>query len=823
MAGAIENVDDVLVTKFHRSYNIGPVTFNDTSINILLNSGTLTLICLLYSRRPFYLFNWVKKYSMLTMCHKNKRKCSLLQMIGNCFTIWTTLLNLLLIVICNPSILNPGPLTNVGDITVMYHNCRGLVPFRDLGKTIMSLDTDKVLDIQDSVYNEKPDVVVLNETWLTKQHLNNEIFPNDIYTVYRLDRCKRTHPPDPCNPDKFRIKGGGVLIAVKSSLEISVNKINIGSKAEILSIVIGTKTDSFCITTCYRVGTLGETNFKEIEKHLRNIAASKKFKAHIIIGDFNLSNTSWPAGNSSVELERQFIELFNDLGLVQLIEKPTHDSGRTLDLLLTNAVGFISNITVLDKDNICPSDHRGILFSLKMKVKAKISKRKMFNYKRANWDRLNNDLKSVRWDQHLKYCDAETGWHKFKDILGQKIEQHVPTITIKNKNQPSWFDSDTHHLCLKKERLRSKFKQSGLAADYKKYSQCRKEFKELVREKMTSNFDDEDDPALISKKFWSHLKSTSKSSRIPGTVNYNGRFRNNPTDQAEMFNEYFQHQFSEASNYNIDIDFSNDSDNTIGFGTSRIRKILKNINVHKAVGPDGIHGKILKNCRESLAYPLSILFKTSYNIGQIPLQWKLANVVPIHKKGSKALVENYRPISLTSLVMKVFERIVRDELLAKCHHRLNNFQHGFLPQKSCTTQMLYYIDSLSLSLNDNIRSDVIYFDFAKAFDTVSHDIILQKLKYRFHIDGTLLKFIMNYLQHRKQCVVVGGTKSNYRDVTSGVPDEFIDDMSECISDGTNIVLYADDTKIWRKIETWNDHLILQNDINALHEWSVRNK
>ena len=138
---------------------------------------------------------------------------------------------------------------------------------------------------------------------------------------------------------------------------------------------------------------------------------------------------------------------------------------------------------------------------------------------------------------------------------------------------------------------------------------------------------------------------------------------------------------------------------------------------------------------------MSILFDISFSTGQLPSDWKLANVVPVHKKGDKSNVENYRPISLTSLVMKVIENYLRDELYDKCRKFISDKQHGFLPQKSCTTQLISVLDTMSQSLNNRNDVDVIYFDFAKAFDSVNHDLILYKLKYKFNIDGLMLKFI----------------------------------------------------------------------------------
>ena len=264
-----------------------------------------------------------------------------------------------------------------------------------------------------------------------------------------------------------------------------------------------------------------------------------------------------------------------------------------------------------------------------------------------------------------------------------------------------------------------------------------------------------------------------------------------------------------------------------------IRKLLKNVNSNKAQGPSGIHGTILKKCAIGLAYPLSLLFKLSYNTGKIPEDWKMANVVPIHKKGDKSNVENYRPISLTCLVMKIFEHIVRDKLIELTGEYLDPRQHGFLKHKSCTTNMIEFCDKLALSLNEGSQTDVVYFDFAKAFDSVNHDIILEKLKFRYNVDGTLLNFLKNYLKGRSQSVVIGNTISSVKPVLSGVPQGsilgpllfvlFINDLPEGLSPETDLALYADDTKISRRINTVEDEKILQRDIDYLNSWAEANK
>ena len=225
------------------------------------------------------------------------------------------------------------------------------------------------------------------------------------------------------------------------------------------------------------------------------------------------------------------------------------------------------------------------------------------------------------------------------------------------------------------------------------------------------------------------------------------------------------------------------------------------------------------------------MFNLSMESGTVPEDWRKANVTPIFKnKGSKSKAENYRPISLTSIPCKIMESIIRDNVVnyLTVHSLIKNTQHGFVAKRSCTTNLLEFLETVTKIADDGHPLDIIYLDFAKAFDKVPHRRLLNKMR-ALGIDGKILDWTAAWLRNRLQRTVLNGSASDWAAVLSGVPQGsvlgpllfviFINDIDECAQEISVILKFADDTKVGHKITSQEEHQQLQVCLERLVEWS----
>ena len=176
---------------------------------------------------------------------------------------------------------------------------------------------------------------------------------------------------------------------------------------------------------------------------------------------------------------------------------------------------------------------------------------------------------------------------------------------------------------------------------------------------------------------------------------------------------------------------TNESFDACVFTEEEVLSQLSKINTNKSQGPDGIHPKLLKELSGELAKPLTDLFNQSLATGVVPEDWKLANVVPIHKKGSREESGNYRPVNLTSILGKLMETILKERIVQhlKSHGLKDEKQHGFTSGRSCQTNLIDFYDWVTKIIDGGGAVDIAYLDFSKAFDTVPHRRLINKVQF----------------------------------------------------------------------------------------------
>ena len=290
------------------------------------------------------------------------------------------------------------------------------------------------------------------------------------------------------------------------------------------------------------------------------------------------------------------------------------------------------------------------------------------------------------------------------------------------------------------------------------------------------------------KRFWSTLTLKSKHRGIPEVIsmatdpsgelpNVGSRIQaSSHAEIVELFNRYFVSVFKsdpvtcnsadEAyAGPNVDLTLSD-----LTLTVTQVLDVLANLDASKATGPDEIPARILKETAYEIAPSLCELFNKSLRLGSLPMDWKLANVVPVFKKDDKEYVENYRSISLLCLVSKVMENCVFNPIKDHVYSLIDSSQHGFITGRSCVTQLVEVLDHISSQLDNGGQVDVIYLDMSKACDKVSYRKLLRKLcDYGF--SGKLLDWLESYLHDRRQRVMALGVNLQALPVTLGVPQE----------------------------------------------------
>lgn len=661
------------------------------------------------------------------------------------------------------------------------------------------------------------DVLVFTETWL-KASVINDMIKIDEYNIFRCDRTK---------------KGGGVAIYIKSNLNCScIQSISKPNGFDLIALRLTVSVGSDIIVAgCYRppssssseICTLLAESFSEWNKH-----------ELIILGDFNWD---WLSPSSD-----PFKEICDSLCLVQLITSVTRvnqkDLGKStlLDLILTNASHKFTAVGVFCNDI---SDHCAVACVRNCKT-SKMPPRFIYKriFKHFNEQAFMHDLYNIDLGVISYMPDINLAWDYFKKVFLTICDKHAPLkrLRISGKDNP-WFNDTLSTLIRQRNAAWAKAKKSNDLLDWSSYralrNSCTNSIKCAKRDYYLSMVNENlNNPT----KFWKLVKSTSGTSlsiKIPDHLIVNQNIVRGRANIAESFNNFF----TAGSSYESDLGVSTElvvSDkhcprqvfNFSPITTSQVYNALVKLDVKKSAGVDKIEPYFLKIAAGILAEPIASIFNLSLISNIIPRAWKSATVIPLFKSGDPSDPNNYRPISRLPVLAKLFESLLNDQLkqFLTDNNVLNDYQSGFRAGHSTLTAALLVTNDLINSLDCKKSCAALFVDLSKAFDSVDHNLLLQKLR-SIGISEAAMKWFDNYLSERTQCVNIENYNSPFLQVKKGVPQGsilspilfsiFINDLDSGV-DSANVHLYADDSIIYTAAASINQALMnLQKAFNTI--------
>ena len=635
---------------------------------------------------------------------------------------------------------------------------------------------NKLKELKVVLSTKKYKIVCITETHLHKVPDSDVEIPQ--FEIFREDR----------NAVGKRGPKGGSMVYVHQSYD--AKRLKFFDNMESLALEItNDKGHSFVLVCVYRSCNLSEaTNHDIISEFIRlsNFAQ----KEILVVGDVNLPDVDWNIGsvtgplktvNKKLVMQQDMLDCFLDNGFSwylnnsdvtrrRLVANNLQES--SLDQILYTKKDF-----VLHFDKLAPfgkSDH--IVLAVTINFKTSVEDLGMVSSTKKMWAKYDDQnlldySSSIDWEYSSPDLSVEEMWTELYSKF-ELIEDQVPVKIQKRDRYGNLLKDipwDTAYLVRKRKEKDKAWAQFDL-------DPCTNTFYTALSKQDAYEIVDNESRTKHEAKIVKNLKYNCKplfhyiNSQQKSKVHVSklkkddGQFSSTPQEIVEILANHFQSVFKleefgplPRECYATDkSDLYDGQDATLHASFEKVQKLLSGVDRNKAIGPDRMPPKFPKVLSDDLEFvkAVSILFNRCIEQECIPTPWKTAHVVPVHKKESYVEKENYRPVSLTCILSKVYERFLSDHILDQIADKLSKHQHGFRKKRSCLSNLLETLEQLMSSLNQNEKADILYFDFSKAFDSVSHYKLLLKLE-NIGLSAKVRSIIKDFLTDRKFLVKVG--------------------------------------------------------------------
>jgi hypothetical protein len=719
---------------------------------------------------------------------------------------------------------NPGPDLPNKNMTLIHMNIQSLY---------LSINPRVKIDeiISTFVVEKQIDLITMSESWLHDQISDSLIKLPGYGKPFRKDR-----------PDK---RGGGVVAFLTDNLvgkqlteveppDIDLMWIEIKLSGKKVIVGVGYRPP-------HQPKAEVEVFLDQFRSSLNNVMALGS-ESIIIMGDFNDRCLEWDSIHEFSDLKNDFYDLINVADMVQLVRAPTHitsHSATLIDLIITDSPGYVKSVDLLP-----PLGSKHVTLFLEFQITYTRDKnhiRHVWDYTKGDFDQLNKDIDDFPWATIFESDnDINTVSTNWTNTFLTLCKENIPNRNIKVKPRDApWFTHECKTSIRDRNRLYNRFRRNRTTFSENLWKNKAKETRVVLnlarlhhKQKM---MDILSDPTIAAKKYWSLVKriyGSKKGLGIP-VLEVGNKQLTTSTDKANAFTTYFgkQQTLIEPEGHQLPplVLLTDSRLDFVVTNPNEVRDILGSLKLGKAHGMDGVSVRLLKETLHSIDAPLCNLLNESFSTGKVPNTWKKANVSPIHKKNSRSLVDNYRPISLLSTLAKVQERIVYKRLYKHLMSNglLTSKNSGFKERDSAMCQLIKIVDSIYKALEDGKDINLVFLDVSKAFDKVWHKGLIHKLKSN-GISGMLLAWIEDYLSNREIRVVINGQNAAWVQTNAGVPQGsvlgpllflvYINDVVDGIE--TDINLFADDTSLINIIDQLADSYAKTNrDLIKLASWA----